>query len=112
MKSMKPILLLITLLGSIVLLSACEQSLFGMPQSEFNQLNAQQKQQVITAYNQREQIRVENEPYEALLGAVGTAIHVHKDIPISEHSSKTCHSGNGHVDCRESHSSSSFHVGF
>ena len=112
MKGIKSLLILLSLLGSLVLLTACERSVFGMPESEFNQLNPQQKQQVIAGYNQREQIRVENEPYEALVGAVGSAMTIHKDIPVSKSSSQSCQGTDNHMDCHESHSSSSFHMGF
>lgn len=55
----------------ILFLTACEPTVFGIPQSTFNSLTPQQKQQVIDAYNQREQIKAENAPLESAISTLG-----------------------------------------
>ena len=46
-----------------------EQTVFGVPQSQWNQLTPAQQQSVIDGYNKRQQIQAENAPFESAIGA-------------------------------------------
>ncbi len=68
---MKKLLLLLP----IVLLTACEPQTFGVPQSTWNTLSPEQKQQVIAGYNQRQQIDAENAPIQNAINTAGLLIN-------------------------------------
>lgn len=64
-------------IGLAFLLSACtppEPMVFGVPQSQWNTLSSNQKQQVIQGYNQREEINAENAPINNAIGAASQVI--------------------------------------
>ena len=56
-------------------LTACEPTIFGMPQSQFSQLSKEQQRQVIDSYNRQQEIRTQNAPAENLIGVLGTAVN-------------------------------------
>ena len=77
---MKHIIRLIFILLFTYVLAGCtiqppEPTVFGMPQSEWNQLTPKQKQSVIDGYNQRKQIEAENAPIESAIGATQQALN-------------------------------------
>lgn len=51
-----------------------EQMVFGVPQSQWNQLTPAQQQSVIDGYNQRQRIQAENAPLESAIGAAQQVI--------------------------------------
>lgn len=71
---MKKILSLILL---SLFLTACEPTIFGMNEKQFNQLTPQQKQQVIDSYNRQQEIEAQNKPIEDLVGALNNAVDKH-----------------------------------
>ncbi|MDF2868062.1 MAG: hypothetical protein K0S11_1532 [Gammaproteobacteria bacterium] len=94
------------------ILTACENEMFGMPESQFTQLNPEQKQQVIQAYNERKLQETKNAPLYAAIGALGSAAKVNKTTPLSNSTQQECHwEGNTKV-CNYSSSSSSVNFGF
>ena len=59
-----------------MLLSSCsEPTVFGIPQSQWNNLSSPQKQQVIDGYNQRQAIKEQNAPIESAIDAAGTILN-------------------------------------
>lgn len=69
---MKKLLLLIPL---VLLLAACEPNVFGVPQSTWNTLSPEQKQQVIAGYNQRQQTDAENAPIQNAINTAGFVLN-------------------------------------
>ncbi|MCD6046527.1 MAG: hypothetical protein K0S08_174 [Gammaproteobacteria bacterium] len=70
--------LLITTAFCCLTLAACEPMMFGMPQSQFKSLTPAQQNQVIQAYNQRQQTYAQNAPYENLINNIVPAISASK----------------------------------
>lgn len=60
------------LLAVTALMTGCEPTVFGVPQSQWNTLNDQQRTQVIQGYNQRQQQAVANEPWLEAIGAASS----------------------------------------
>lgn len=111
MKLIKTIFISFALLV-VCTLMGCERSMFGMPESQFNQLTPEQKQQVIESYNERKLQETRNAPIYAAIGALGSAAKLNKSVPLSNSTSQECHwEGNTRV-CNSSSSSSSFNFGF
>jgi hypothetical protein len=65
-------ILLITISG--VLLTACEPTVFGVPQSEWNNLTPTQQTQVIQGYNERKQIEETNKPLTDAISVASSAL--------------------------------------
>lgn len=63
-----------------------ESTMFGMRESQFRSLTPMQQQQIITAYNQREYVRTQNEPLNNLVGIAGGAVksrRLYSDEPLN-----------------------------
>lgn len=105
MKIVKP-LLIIALSAGLV---ACAPTEFGMPKAQFDKLSNSQKQQVIAAYNQRQQQQAEVQPLVDALDMVGQEANLHKNMELShsESSSMSPWSCQGGTCSRSGHSSSS-----
>ncbi len=59
----------------ILMLTGCEPpEVFGVPQSTWNTLTPEQKQQVIQGYNQRKQIETENAPLQNAINTAGSIL--------------------------------------
>lgn len=97
-----------SILASLLLCTGCEPTVFGMPQSQFNQLNDEQKQIVIDNYNQQQERKAELAPLVSAIGALGAAEHAGKTVPLS--SSSECHMNGNTQVCNSS--SSSVHFGW
>jgi len=69
---MKKILLLLPL---VLILAACEPTVFGVPQSTWNNLTPTQKQQVIDGYNQQQAIKQQNAPIQNAIDTAGTILN-------------------------------------
>ena len=63
--------LLIASLCCGFLLTSCviEPQMFGVPQSQWNQLSEEQQQEVIRGYNEKQRIDATNEPINRAIGA-------------------------------------------
>jgi len=110
------------ILAACTLLMACEPMMFGMPQTQYESLTAQQQQEVIRAYNKRQEIaernRAVNTLAESLAGAVDTELPrygTRRTHTTTRTSAPKCHmEGNTQVckqDSSSSSSSSGFHFG-
>ena len=55
-----------------------EPIVFGIPQSQWEQLTPEQKQSVIDGYNQRRKIAAENAPLESAIGAAQQVLNQDK----------------------------------
>lgn len=51
-----------------------EPTMFGVPQSQWQQLSPSEKQQVIQGYNQRQQINAQNAPLNNAIGSAAGLI--------------------------------------
>lgn len=68
---------MLTCLSLTLLLNACtppEPTVFGVPQSQWNQLTPAQKQQVIDGYNQRQRIKEENAPLQSAIDSASALV--------------------------------------
>lgn len=55
-----------------------EQLIFGVPQSQWNQLTPTQQDAVIQGYNQRMQTAAQNAPLESAIGTAGLILQQNK----------------------------------
>ncbi len=113
MSIFKKIIALGCLIGLCVALTGCGPSkpqMFGMPQSQFNQLSASQKQETIQQYNDRQAASTSR---KQIWGGVMDAAHPHKTLHKSETvSPRSCYTKpDGTVVCTQKKSSSSFGIG-
>lgn len=60
------------------LLTACEPMVFGIPQSQWNQLTLDQKNQVIAGYNERQAINAQNAPLQNAINTAGSLIQANQ----------------------------------
>jgi hypothetical protein len=65
----------------LFLLNGCEPTLFGVPQSQWNQLNSSEKSQIIQGYNQKQLIDAQNAPLESAIDVAGNIIG--NQVPLS-----------------------------
>jgi len=81
MKNLTKILCVLSFLCAVTgcTIEPPEQMVFGVPQSQWNQLTPEQKQSVIDGYNQRQRIQAENAPLESAIGAAQQVLK--KDKP-------------------------------
>jgi len=69
LKMFKLLFLLIGLSMTLIACEPMEPTMFGVRQSQWNQLSQDQQGQVIAGYNQRRQIEQANEPFMSAIGA-------------------------------------------
>lgn len=68
---MKKLLFLSLLIGPFLFICGCEKMLFGMPESQWNQLNEQQQGEVIRGYNEQQRIQQQNAVFVSAIDTAG-----------------------------------------
>jgi|GEM_PF-2531639 len=71
---MKLIRLFFLYILTICALSACERSMFGVPESQWNQLTKQQQDEVIRGYNEQQRIKQQNAVFMSAIDTAGYII--------------------------------------
>lgn len=74
MQTCKKILVICFLLFGMLMLNACEPMMFGIPQSQWNQLNQTQQQQVIQGYYAKQEIDAQNKPIVDAISATESVL--------------------------------------
>jgi len=64
-----------------------EPNVFGIPQTQWNQLTPAQQQSIIDGYNQRQRIEAENAPLESAINATQQILKKEHKKPNNFHSS-------------------------
>lgn len=79
--------LLIASLCCGFLLTSCviEPQMFGVPQSQWNQLSEEQQQEVIRGYNEKQRIDATNEPINRAIGAAAVVITQDRNLRHPPH---------------------------
>jgi len=72
------------LCGLLVMLSGCEPTVFGVPQSQWNTLTPGQKNQVIAGYNQRKLIDAQNAPIQNAIDTAGGLVAQGQDLSYQQ----------------------------
>ena len=87
---MKKIMQIMMVFGIVMLLCACavEPTMFGMPQSQWNQLSKAQQQEVIKGYNRRKNIEEANKPVTTAISTAGAVISQQQQIDQQRESAK------------------------
>ena len=78
----KSFVMLSCIVAAVTLLSGCtitppEPMMFGMPQSQFQQLTPDQQSQVISGYNQQQQMQAQNAMIVDVANTAATAFGHH-----------------------------------
>lgn len=71
---MKKLLFLSLLIGNCLLIGGCERTMFGVPESQWNQLNKSQQDEVIRGYNEQQRIQQQNAVFMSAIDTAGTIL--------------------------------------
>ena len=71
---MKKLLSVSLLVLSSLLICGCEKTMFGVPESQWNQLNKEQQDEVIRGYNEQQRIKQQNAVFMSAIDTAGSII--------------------------------------